>query len=71
MSVQVYRFLVCNGRSGCGSDTTKIDKEGEFETCESNAILRGLSKGKGWHSTGDYDLCPNCYEHFFGKGERK
>ncbi len=67
MSETIYRFLECNGRTGCMKDTTQIDKKGELESSESKAILRGQAKGRGWHSTGNYDLCPECYESFFGE----
>ncbi len=67
MSVKVYRFLECNGRTGCMTDTTRFDSDGALESSETNEILRGQVKKDGWHSTGDYDLCPTCYDSFFGE----
>ena len=67
MSVVIYRILECNGRTGCLKNTTIFDNKGDIESSETNNILRGQSKGRGWHSTGNYDLCPECYETFFGE----
>ena len=58
MSVQTAKFLHCNGRTSCISFSSGIGK--------TSRILRRKSKSLGWHSIGDYDLCPTCYKTFFG-----